>query len=71
MRALIAGAALVFAVLATPQAAQNPVPNAGAAKHRAVLDQYCVTCHNDRLKTSNLSLEKLDLATAGERLAAA
>jgi hypothetical protein len=25
-----------------------------------------VTCHNDRSKTANLSLEKLDLATAGD-----
>src|SRR5947209_3271662 len=33
---------------------------------RALLDQYCVTCHNDHLKTSNLSLEHLDLATLGE-----
>ena len=47
-------------MLAVPQA-QTP-----AEKHRATLDQYCVPCHNDRLKTSNLSLEKLDLATAGD-----
>ncbi len=37
-----------------------------AAKHRATLDRYCVTCHSDRLKTSNLSLEGLDLATVGD-----
>src|SRR6058998_3081026 len=35
------------------------------AAHRALLDRYCVTCHNDRLKTANLSLEKLDLAAVG------
>jgi hypothetical protein len=28
---------------------------------RALLDKYCVTCHNDRLKTANLSLQTLDL----------
>src|SRR5262245_25705475 len=28
---------------------------------RALLDRYCVTCHNDRLKTANLSLQGLDL----------
>jgi mono/diheme cytochrome c family protein len=33
------------------------------ASGRALLDQYCVTCHNDRTKRANLSLEKLDLAT--------
>jgi hypothetical protein len=37
-----------------------------AASERAVLDQYCVTCHNDRLRTANLSLEKLDLASVGD-----
>ena len=33
---------------------------------RALLDKYCVTCHNDRLKTANLSLQGLDL-TQGRR----
>src|SRR5690242_7276387 len=47
-------------VLAAPQA------QTASDKHRATLDQYCVTCHSDRVKTSNLSLEKLDLSTAGD-----
>ena len=38
----------------------------GSEQQRALLDQYCVTCHNDRLKTANLSLEKLDLSTVGD-----
>jgi mono/diheme cytochrome c family protein len=61
-----AGGVLAVAILGASQAAS---PQAGApdtARHRATLDQYCVTCHNDRLKTSNLSLERLDLATAGD-----
>jgi hypothetical protein len=29
-----------------------------ALPERALLDQYCVTCHNDRLKTGGLTLEK-------------
>src|SRR5262245_38135763 len=61
VRALICGLAATLVLVAVPQA-QTP-----AEKHRATLDQYCVTCHNDRLKTSNLSLEKLDLATVGDR----
>jgi hypothetical protein len=36
-----------------------------AATQRALLDQYCVTCHNDRTRTANLSLQNLDLTTAG------
>jgi mono/diheme cytochrome c family protein len=33
---------------------------------RALLDQYCVTCHNDRAKTANLSLQGLDLARTAD-----
>jgi len=33
---------------------------------RAVLDQYCVTCHNQKVKTAGLMLDKLDLAQVGE-----
>jgi cytochrome c551/c552 len=33
---------------------------------RAVLDQYCVTCHNRKLKTAGLQLDKMDLAHGGE-----
>src|SRR5687768_8422053 len=47
---------------ATPPRATTPATQT----HRAVLDQYCVTCHNDRLKTANLSLQGLDLATVGD-----
>src|SRR4051812_27879171 len=67
VRALLGGLVAVFAVLAVPHAQQAAAAESrGAEKYRATLDQYCVTCHNDRLKTSNLSLEKLDLATLGE-----
>src|SRR5882672_6324988 len=45
---------------ATPQSA----PAAAPASEREVLDRYCVSCHNDRLKTSGLSLEKLDVSKA-------
>jgi mono/diheme cytochrome c family protein len=56
-------------VLQRTTAAAAPVPSpdpAAAAKYRAVLDKYCVTCHNDRTKRANLTLEKLDLATAAD-----
>ena len=49
----------------TPASAQSAnLPKAAA--ERALLDQYCVTCHNDKIKTANLSLQKLDLATVGD-----
>jgi cytochrome c551/c552 len=34
---------------------------------RATLDQYCVTCHNQKLKTAGLQLDKMDLAHVGEQ----
>ena len=44
----------------------RPASAQTAASERAVLDQYCVTCHNDKLKTANLSLQNLDLTAAGD-----
>ena len=57
--------AIIFAATSTT-AQRGPASAPTAAAQRALLDQYCVTCHNDRLKTSNLSLEKLDLAAVGD-----
>ncbi|MBZ5675656.1 MAG: DUF1592 domain-containing protein [Acidobacteriia bacterium] len=34
-----------------------------AASERALLDQYCVTCHNKRLQTAGLLLDQLDPAS--------
>jgi mono/diheme cytochrome c family protein len=41
----------------TPLAAPSAV-----APDRALIDTYCVTCHNQRLKTGGLALDALDLA---------
>ena len=42
-------------------------PAAGtAAAQRALLDQYCVTCHNDKTKIANFSLQKADLTTVAD-----
>src|SRR5437762_12827538 len=64
---LVVWVVLVTAVLGYGQASgpQRPSENTSvtAAAKRAVLDQYCVTCHNDRTRRANLSLEKLDLST--------
>jgi hypothetical protein len=39
---------------------------AQADPHRAMLNMYCVTCHNDRAKTGGLSLETLNLQAAAD-----
>src|SRR5262245_22623765 len=43
-------------------AVQAPAP---ASPERTLVNQYCVTCHNDRMKTGGLSLASLDPADAG------
>src|SRR5260370_36883195 len=54
------------AVGCSPAAAQqSPGGAAPATAQRALLDRYCVGCHNDKARTANLSLQNLDLATAG------
>jgi len=37
-----------------------PVAPRSPSPHRALVDRYCVTCHNDRLRTAGLSLAQAD-----------
>jgi len=56
----------VLQIARSQQAATSPTaaaPVTSAASERALLDQYCVTCHNQRLQTAGLSLDKLDVAS--------
>src|SRR5947207_12721223 len=60
----VASAAWSVMHAASPQAAPaQPAVLAPPAGQEAIT-RYCVSCHNDRLKTSGLSLEKLDAAHA-------
>src|SRR6185503_20010337 len=45
----------------SPSLAASP-----ASSHRATLDRYCVTCHNQRLATAGLKLDEADVANPGE-----
>ena len=58
-RVLVGGdrAALTCA-LATPRLGAESV----APRIKATIQQYCVTCHNQRLKTGGLALDTLDIA---------
>lgn len=49
--------ATVALVLALPPGALRAQP----AQQKALLNQYCVVCHNDRLRTGGLSLQTADL----------
>ena len=53
---------------AGPQTSQQP--NAARAvaappPQQALLDRYCLTCHNERLKTANLSLDQANVEQVG------
>ncbi len=51
----------------TPASRQIPRSTTeGPSAHRALVDQYCVTCHNDRTKQGNLSLENRDFTRVPE-----
>ena len=41
-------------------------PGAAAIDPGALLDQYCVGCHNDQTPTASLTLESADLSSLGE-----
>ena len=68
-RSSLAFLSIVFAcslTLSSPASQQSRLPAAPAAPYRALLDQYCVTCHNERAKTAGLMLDKMDLAHIAE-----
>ena len=45
---------------AAPQSA-SPQASPAAKEPRALIDQYCVTCHNQRMKAGSLALDGLDV----------
>ena len=59
-RAILAVSVLIASAVAFH--AQTPAPT---AQDRALLNQYCIGCHSEQLKTGNLVLEKLDPANPG------
>jgi cytochrome c553 len=64
----VAALGLVVAVATARPVAQAPavLPNAAAAtSSAAVLKQYCVTCHNERLKSGGLVIDPADVSSVG------
>jgi hypothetical protein len=65
-RFIYVGALLVLiaspAVLQNRAVAQAPGPD----QHRAMLDTYCVGCHNTTVKAGGLALDRLDLQSAAD-----
>lgn len=61
--ALVSGGSYLSA--ASPQPPAAPAP--ATAPQRTLVDKYCVTCHNQRVKTAGLMLDKMDLERLPER----
>ena len=63
VRALLGAGVLSLAPAA---AAAQSGASADAATARALLDRYCITCHNGRVRTAGLELDAADPAAVGE-----
>jgi mono/diheme cytochrome c family protein len=65
---LLAGSAFVSAYVQSDirQPAALAAAPAAAAGARAVLNRYCISCHNDRLRTAGLALDTLDITRVGD-----
>ena len=62
--AILAASSVVLSAAAQNQnpGTRNPEPGTAASTHpaRALVTQYCVACHNDKLKTAGLDLTRAD-----------
>ena len=78
---LLGGVAIVQVQAVAPPRQAARASEAGTSEQRALLDRYCVTCHNDQLvngdgpapsalvsqlRATGLALDRLDVATIGE-----
>jgi len=48
---------------------QTANPPATASPHRALLNRYCVTCHNEKLRTADLLLDQANVETVAAEAA--
>jgi cytochrome c5 len=67
MRYLVVAATFGLALISVSghlgaQQKAAPTSAASAASARILLDKYCATCHNQRLKTANLTFDAMDLS---------
>ncbi len=57
---------VTFLVLLSSAAAVAAAQQSGDSPERELLDRYCVSCHNDNLRTAGLALDTMDVASVGE-----
>ncbi len=66
VRSSLATVATCLVLLSSSITAAAAGQPAGASPERALLDRYCVSCHNDNLRTAGLALDTMDLANVGD-----
>jgi hypothetical protein len=64
-----ASALFVSGQTAAPQQQSAAAPAPSVSPERALLNQYCVSCHNQRMKTADLMLDAIDVGRVGENRA--
>ena len=62
VKSWLLAAGTVAMTTAAPTAQTSTPPTVSASEVTAVLDRYCVTCHNERLQTAGLTLDAMDVA---------
>ena len=55
------------AAIGQSQQDPQPQPDGQAARHKATITRYCVSCHSEQLRTADLSVEGLDLSRVAEQ----
>ena len=66
---ILIGIGITLAGVGTLPAARAQTPNVtpqSASQYRSVLERYCVTCHNERLRTAELVLSTMDVGNLRE-----
>jgi mono/diheme cytochrome c family protein len=59
---VVAFLAIVSTMTAVAAAGQTSDPS----PERALIDRYCVTCHNDNMRTAGLALDTIDVTNVGD-----
>jgi len=57
---------VLVGICSLPAAGLQDLVPSHTPSYRAVLDQYCVTCHNERARTAELLLDTADVENIGE-----
>ena len=68
LRTILTGVGVVLAAMSSFFGAGSPEikPVAAHTPYRSLLDQYCITCHSEALRTAGLALSNIDVEKVGQ-----